>query len=217
MRALAWQKLMEAVVMSKQQHLTRKIETRKCKTPKVPGYSRLAVVALLITALAMIAGCAQQAPQGQPGKAPTGTAPATGTPATSAEPSAPGSSSATGSSIAAGDVDLSIALTEAPGAAPRHFRLVANGPTPAADSTLPDSTAALAAVEAQGEKLFFPVPDPTRACTQQYGGPEIAVVTGWFHGKKVNATFKRTDGCEIASWAALAPLFGALAGGTGAI
>ncbi|WP_322972761.1 hypothetical protein [Arthrobacter polaris] len=63
----------------------------------------------------------------------------------------------------------------------------------------------------------FPVPDPTRACTQQYGGPEIAVVTGWFNGKEVDATFKRTDGCEIARWQALAPLLGALAGGTGAI
>lgn len=212
MRALAWQKLMEAVVMSQQQHLPRKIETRK-----LPGYSRLAVVALLITALTVIAGCAQQGPDGQPGEAPTDSAPATGTPAASAEPSAPGSAPATGSPIAAGGVDLSIALTESPGAAPRNFRLVADGPTPAAESTLPDSTAALAAVEAQGEKLFFPVPDPTRACTQQYGGPEIAVVTGWFHGKKVNAIFKRTDGCEIASWQALAPLFGALAGGTGAI
>ena len=190
--ALAWQKRMEAVIMSEQQNLPR-----KTKAPNPPGYLRLSVMALLITALAVITGCAQQPPEGKPAEDPTVTPSAAGTPASS--------------------IDLSIALTQSPGAAPRQFRLVADGSTPAPESTLPDPAAALAAVEAHGQKMFFPVPDPTRACTQQYGGPEIAVVTGWFNGKEVDATFKRTDGCEIARWQALAPLLGALAGGTGAI
>ncbi|ALO68343.1 serine protease inhibitor [Arthrobacter alpinus] len=114
-------------------------------------------------------------------------------------------------------MDLTITLTESPQATARTFRLVAEGATPAPESTLPDPAAALAAVEKYGEKMFFPVPDPNKVCTQQYGGPEIAQVTGWFHGKEVNATFKRTDGCEISQWQALAPLFGALGGGTGNI
>lgn len=177
------------------------------------------VVAALLVPLLTLAACAQQPgpanpPDTVPGSQPATTAPTSAAP-TSAVPSAPGTPAA------AGAIELSITLTESPGAEPHKFRLVADVPEPSAaptltESTLPDPAAALAAVELHGEKMFFPVPDPTRICTQQYGGPEIAVVTGWFKGKEVNATFNRTDGCEIARWRAPAPLFGALAGGTGA-
>lgn len=156
--------------------------------------SRLAVAALLLSVVAVVAGCAQQQPGPDGASAPSGTA----TPA-------------------AAGIDLTITLTEAPGAGPRTFRLVASGSTPAPESTLPDSAAALAAVEQHGEQIFFALPDPNRVCTQQYGGPQLATVTGTFKGRTVNAAFSRTDGCEISRWDALAPLFGALAGGTGAV
>lgn len=177
--------------------------------------SQLAVVGLLVSVLAVTAACAQQTPGGaeRPSASPATTA-TDGTPGTPAATGTAGSLTPTGTAAAA--IDLSITLTESPDATARQFRLVADGSTPSPESTLPDPAAALAAVEAHGEKLFFPVPDPNRMCTDQYGGPQIAVVTGWFNGKAVNATFKRTNGCEIASWTALAPLFGALAGGTGA-
>ncbi|WP_342028210.1 serine protease inhibitor [Arthrobacter alpinus] len=172
--------------------------------------SRLAATVLLLSVVAVVAGCAQQ----QPGGDATGTPPVTATPPTSipSKTTSPPSStpSATG-------IDLTITLTESPEAAPRTFRLVADGSTPAPESTLPDSAAALDAVEQHGEKIFFALPDPNRICTQQYGGPQIAVVTGSFHGREVEATFSRTDGCEISRWQALAPLFGALSGGSGAV
>ena len=38
------------------------------------------------------------------------------------------------------------------------------------------------------------------ACTEIYGGPEIADVQGTFRGKPVNTRFLRTNGCEIARW-----------------
>ena len=38
------------------------------------------------------------------------------------------------------------------------------------------------------------------ACTQQYGGPETAQVTGTLRGEAIDATFSRTDGCEITRW-----------------
>ncbi|WP_425860044.1 hypothetical protein [Arthrobacter sp. TWP1-1] len=178
--------------------------------------SRLAVTVLLFSVVAVVAGCTQQ----QPGGDATGTPPVTVTtpPSIPAGTTAPpaGTASPTGTASPAG-IDLTITLTESPGAAPRTFRLVADGSTPAAESTLPDSAAALAAVELHGQKIFFALPDPARICTQQYGGPQIAVVTGWFNGQEVNAAFSRTDGCEISRWQALAPLFGALAGGTGAV
>jgi hypothetical protein len=40
------------------------------------------------------------------------------------------------------------------------------------------------------------------ACTEIYGGPQLATVSG----SGVYASFNRTNGCEIARWEALAPL-----------
>jgi hypothetical protein len=115
------------------------------------------------------------------------------------------------------DVDLTIRLTEAPGAPEYTFRLLGSDGSPGPGSTLPDPSAALEAVQRFGEDIFFPKPGPPKMCTQQYGGPQVAVVTGWYLERKVNSTFSRTDGCEIARWRALAPLLGGVAGSTGAI
>ena len=129
----------------------------------------------------------------------------------------PGSPAASPSTEPASSIELTIVLTESPDAAPHTFRLVSHGPSPDPSSTLPDPVAALAAVELDDGKILFPVPDPRRACTQQYGGPETAVVTGSYKGRAVNTSFKRTDGCEIARWQAAAALLGGLGGGSGAI
>nr|WP_269937627.1 serine protease inhibitor [Arthrobacter sp. HY1533] len=118
---------------------------------------------------------------------------------------------------ATGPIDLTITVTATPGAAPANYRLVASGATPDAASTVPDPAAALAALEQSGEKIFFPASAPPQNCTQQYGGPEVATVTGTFKGRDVNAAFSRTDGCQISRWQALAPLFGGTAGSTGAM
>ena len=115
------------------------------------------------------------------------------------------------------DIDLTVRLTEAPEAPEYTFRLAADGGSVAPASTLPDSAAALAAVTQHGEDIFFPKPGPPKMCTQQYGGPQTAVVTGWYLGREVNSRFSRTDGCEIARWRAMAPLLGGIAGSTGAI
>jgi hypothetical protein len=48
-------------------------------------------------------------------------------------------------------------------------------------------------------KPFEPTPGDV-ACTQQYGGPETATVTGTLNGEPVDAKFSRTNGCEIARW-----------------
>ena len=53
-------------------------------------------------------------------------------------------------------VDLTICLTEAPGAPEYTFRLVAGDGAPSAASTLPDPAAALEAVRRHGEAIFFP-------------------------------------------------------------
>jgi hypothetical protein len=41
---------------------------------------------------------------------------------------------------------------------------------------------------------------PETACTQIYGGPASARVTGELLGKRVDARFERTDGCQIERW-----------------
>jgi aminoglycoside phosphotransferase (APT) family kinase protein len=115
------------------------------------------------------------------------------------------------------DVDLTIRLTESPGAPEHTFRLVATDGAATASSTLPDPDAALEALQRHGETIFFPVPGPPKICTQQYGGPQVAVVTGRFLGRDVHSRFSRTDGCELARWRAMAPLLGGVAGSTGAI
>lgn len=50
-----------------------------------------------------------------------------------------------------------------------------------------------------------PVPQDV-ACTEIYGGPETAAVSGILDGGRIQAQFNRTNGCEIARWEALAPL-----------
>ena len=41
---------------------------------------------------------------------------------------------------------------------------------------------------------------PNKMCTQIYGGPQEALVTGSFRGNLVRARFSRKDGCEIERW-----------------
>lgn len=108
-------------------------------------------------------------------------------------------------------IDLTISIRDHPEAPEHVFRLVSKDGHPDAGTTMPEPAAALAAVERFGENVFFPQPGPPRLCTQQYGGPQIAVVTGTFHGRDVHSTFTRTDGCEIARWNAMGPLLGGTA------
>ncbi|MDP2710110.1 MAG: hypothetical protein Q8O56_02735 [Solirubrobacteraceae bacterium] len=49
-------------------------------------------------------------------------------------------------------------------------------------------------------------PDRTRACTQIFGGPETARVTGTIDGREVDRRFSRTNGCEIADFTRAAGL-----------
>jgi hypothetical protein len=79
----------------------------------------------------------------------------------------------------------------------------ANVTCPASDST-EEATCAWLATNA--DTIFAP-PRTDEVCTEQYGGPETAQVTGTVDGDKVKATFSRTNGCEIARWEAAAPLW----------
>ena len=43
-------------------------------------------------------------------------------------------------------------------------------------------------------------PDRERVCTQIYGGPDRARVSGFIMNVDVDRRFTRTDGCQIADW-----------------
>jgi hypothetical protein len=51
-----------------------------------------------------------------------------------------------------------------------------------------------------------PVP-ASRACTRQFGGPQQALLSGRVNGRRIRAAFNRKNGCEIARWDRLAPVF----------
>lgn len=53
---------------------------------------------------------------------------------------------------------------------------------------------------------FAPVP-PGVACSLIYGGPQVALVTGSFRGRRIWARFKRTDSCQTDRWNKVAFLF----------
>jgi hypothetical protein len=56
-----------------------------------------------------------------------------------------------------------------------------------------------------GRSDFEPTP-PRTACTQQYGGPQTARVTGTLRGERIDGRFSRENGCEIARWEAVVPV-----------
>ncbi|WP_043270285.1 SSI family serine proteinase inhibitor [Streptomyces sp. CT34] len=56
-----------------------------------------------------------------------------------------------------------------------------------------------------GRDAFAPVPQSAR-CTMMYGGPATAHVSGTWAGRRVNADFRRTDGCEIDRWGRFEPM-----------
>ncbi|MGA5119847.1 SSI family serine proteinase inhibitor [Streptomyces pseudogriseolus] len=84
--------------------------------------------------------------------------------------------------------------------------------------THPDPEGACAAVERRtrwGQDAFAPV-EPDAVCTMQYGGPATARITGTWAGRRVDATYDRTNRCAIARWDRLVPLLPEVGRGAGA-
>jgi len=69
--------------------------------------------------------------------------------------------------------------------------------------THPRRTLACRGLARVGWRGLRPVPAGT-ACTELYGGPEVALVTGVVEGRRIWARLRRDDGCEIGRWERLA-------------
>jgi hypothetical protein len=92
------------------------------------------------------------------------------------------------------DTSLTVVVTTGAGNGRQTYTLVCDPP----GGDHPDPVAACRALNRLKDP-FAPVPSGTM-CTEVYGGPQTATVTGTFHGEPVSAEFSRTDGCQIARW-----------------
>jgi Subtilisin inhibitor-like len=70
--------------------------------------------------------------------------------------------------------------------------------------SLPRPARACARLSKGGAKLFAPLP-MNAVCTEIYGGPQQARITGTVNGRRIRATFARTNGCEIDRWQRISP------------
>ena len=73
-----------------------------------------------------------------------------------------------------------------------------------ARGTLPRPGVACRRLAAGGPRLFAPLPRDI-VCTEIYGGPQVARVVGVVQGKRIWASFSRTNGCQISRWDRLSP------------
>ena len=73
-----------------------------------------------------------------------------------------------------------------------------------ARGSLPRPARACARLAAGGAKLFAPLPRNI-VCTEIYGGPQRARVVGRVNGRRIWATFARSNGCEIDRWQRISP------------
>ena len=127
--------------------------------------------------------------------------------------SSPGSSSqdrlpppTTDSDAAAGgisraDNDLVIEYDAGDGAAPATWTLTCVG---FVDGNHPQAEQACAHLKGL-EEPFAPLPADA-ICTEQYGGPQTAHVTGLWGGDPVDLRLSRVNGCHISQWDGLVPL-----------
>jgi len=112
-----------------------------------------------------------------------------------------GGGGAASDGISRADLDLMVAYDAGDGSAPAEWTLSCLGePT----GTHPDAQAACAHLSGLDDP-FAPLPGDL-ACTEQYGGPQTAHVTGLWHGEDVDVELSRTDGCRISQWESLVPL-----------
>lgn len=186
------------------------------------GNFRTLAVFLAVTA-GLVSGCS-----GTPGSGTSAsTAPATNPDSSSSSPAGSATPSPdTETSVAApapassrpsagpgqGNAELAITVVPSQGAPEVDYTLVCTSRTPAPESSHPSAAAACTAIKANPDVLAPSKPSASQACTQQYGGPQKATITGVVDGVAVDSSFARTNGCEISAWDAAKDVLGAAGG-----
>ncbi|MEU8540045.1 SSI family serine proteinase inhibitor [Streptomyces sp. NPDC048717] len=85
------------------------------------------------------------------------------------------------------------------------FRLECGAPPGGTHPAAASACRRLRQLAQAGENPFSPVPQG-QMCTQLYGGPATARVTGTWQGHRVDARFSRINGCETDRWDNLRPV-----------
>lgn len=153
--------------------------------------------AVLLTAVLLLAACGAGDDTGT--AAGSATPPPT-SPAAGPTASEPATTAAPGETSRA-DNALVIEYDPGEGARVERYTLRCGD---SVEGDLPDAEAACQHL-AGLEEPFAPVPDDA-ICTQQFGGPQTAHVTGQWRGEPVDLQLSRTDGCRISQWDRLGSL-----------
>ncbi len=149
------------------------------------------------------------APSAGPGSGASGGSGAA-TPSPSSPPAAAAATS--GTAPGTGNAVLAITLRPSDSEPPVHYTLTCTNGVPAPGSQLRTAEAACALIKNNPTLLEPRARKTNQSCTEQYGGPQQATVTGLLDQKSVSASFSRTDGCAIEAWNAAKDLFGAAGG-----
>jgi hypothetical protein len=159
-------------------------------------------VGLTLAGAALVLMAAACAPEGDPGN---GNTPTTTAPPTSVAPTT-STTSTTSQSVSSADVTIEIGTADQPG----EFRATLRCETDESGSGyLADSAPAACEylrTSSAARLLLAEGPDPDRACTEIYGGGEVARITGTLTGIPVDVTIDRANGCGIADWDLLQPI-----------
>jgi hypothetical protein len=169
-----------------------------------------------------------------PGATPGTTAPGTTTPGTTAPGTASPGTTAPGttppdavttvpapappaaaplpSGQGTGDAELAITVKPSKDGAAVNYTLVCKDGAPMSESQHPKAAAACAALKKNAAILNQPAPRKDVSCTQQYGGPQVATVSGVVGGTPVEVTFTLRNGCEIGAWNAARDILGTASG-----
>lgn len=112
-----------------------------------------------------------------------------------------------------GNAELSIMVKPTATDPALNYTLVCRDGVPTEESKHPRAEAACAALK-NNAALLSPAPrNKDQACTEQYGGPQTATVTGIVDDYPVEIAFARTNGCEIGAWNAAEDILGPSGGG----
>ncbi|MGY2063926.1 SSI family serine proteinase inhibitor [Blastococcus sp. SYSU DS0619] len=117
-----------------------------------------------------------------------------------------------GSGIAQAETDLRIEVDLGDGTPPRTWTLTCVG---VAEGSHPEPEAACAHLDGMTEP-FAPLPEDMM-CTEQYGGPQTAHITGRWRGEPVDLQLSRVDRCRITQWDSFGPVLPVDVGGDGAV
>ncbi len=151
-----------------------------------------------------------------PSSVPTGTSTPSATLAPDAETSVPAPPPSAPSGLpsgpGAGNAELAITVKPSENEAAVNYTLVCQGGVPSAESKHPSAETACTAVKENPAILSPSTKNTDQACTEQYGGPQQATVTGIVDETPVDVTFARTNGCEISAWNAAQAILGSSGG-----